>query len=133
MPNYAAYADLLVNYCVSLQPGERLFVQSTTLAEPLVREVYRAALKAGGHCSFSLMVEDQAQMLLEEGNDDQLSFISPLYQQAIEEFEAYINILAPFKLRNTRPYPERALIRQRAMKNLMKTYFERTGNLSLKR
>ncbi|MEL6143578.1 MAG: aminopeptidase, partial [Bacteroidota bacterium] len=48
-------------------------------------------------------------------------------------FEAYINILAPFKLRNTRPYPERALIRQRAMKNLMKTYFERTGNLSLKR
>jgi len=35
------YAYLLVNYCVDLQPGEKLFVQSTTLAEPLIREVYR--------------------------------------------------------------------------------------------
>ena len=133
MPNYAAYANLLVNYCVSLQPGERLFVQSTTLAEPLIQEVYRACLKAGGHCSFSLMVEDQAKILLEEGNNDQLSFVSPMYQKAIEEYEAYINIVAPFKLRDNRPNPERAIVRQKAMKSLMKTYFERTGDLSLKR
>jgi aminopeptidase len=41
------YADLLVNYCLDIQQGDKLFVSSTTLAEPLVREVYRHALRAG--------------------------------------------------------------------------------------
>ena len=48
-PDYPRYAHLLVNYCVSLQPGERLFISSTTLAEEeLVDEVYREARKGGG-------------------------------------------------------------------------------------
>ena len=41
------YAQLLVNYCLDIQEGDRLFIQTTTLAEPLVREVYREALRAG--------------------------------------------------------------------------------------
>ena len=40
------YAHLLVNYCVSIKEGERVLIQSTTLAEPLVREVYREILKS---------------------------------------------------------------------------------------
>ncbi len=39
------YAQLLVNYCLDIREGDRLFIQTTTLAEPLVREVYRAALR----------------------------------------------------------------------------------------
>jgi aminopeptidase len=41
------YAHLLVNYCLEIKEGEKLFIQTTTLAEPLVREVYREALRAG--------------------------------------------------------------------------------------
>lgn len=132
-PDYAKYANLLVNYCVSLQPGERLFVQSTTLAAPLVREVYRAAIQAGGHCEFSLQVEDQADILLANGNDAQLSYLPSLYKKGLEEFEAYINIRAPFKLRGPVPDLEKSRIRQKAFKPLLKTYFERTGDLRLKR
>lgn len=133
MANYQKYAELLVNYCVSLQPGERLFVQSTTLAEPLVREVYRAALRAGGHCEFDLTIEDQGQILLAEGNDEQIAYQPTLYGKAISEFEAYINIRAPFSLRKPKPDAERLKLRQAAMQPLLKTYFERTGDLRLKR
>ena len=41
------YAHLLVHYCLGTQAGDRMYLRSTTLAEPLVREVYRAAVRAG--------------------------------------------------------------------------------------
>ena len=33
------YAHLLVHYSLFLKPGEKLFVRTTTLAEPLVKEL----------------------------------------------------------------------------------------------
>ncbi|MFT5263457.1 MAG: aminopeptidase, partial [Polaribacter sp.] len=30
------YAQLLVHYCLDIQKGDRLYIKSTTLAEPLV-------------------------------------------------------------------------------------------------
>lgn len=132
-PDYQKYADLLVNYCVSLQAGERLFVQSTTLAAPLVKAVYRAAIKAGGHCEFNLSVEGMQEIMMEEANDEQLKYIPTLYERAMTEFEAYINIGAPFTLRGPKSDPVKSRIRSEALQPLVNTYFERTGDLRLKR
>ena len=93
------YAYLLVNYCVDLQPGEKLFVQTTTLAEPLIREIYRAALIAGGTCDVSMSFREQNRIFYANAEGDQLKHISPLYQKAIEEYDAYIHIRAPFNLK----------------------------------
>ena len=40
----AKYAKLLVNYCLEIQPGDRLYVRTTTLAEPLVKELFREVM-----------------------------------------------------------------------------------------
>ena len=40
----ARFADLLVGYCLDVQPSEEVLVRSTTLAEPLLLEVQRAIL-----------------------------------------------------------------------------------------
>jgi len=40
------YAKLLINYCLDLKPGQKLYVRSSTLAEPLMRELYREGLRA---------------------------------------------------------------------------------------
>lgn len=132
-PDYQKYADLLVNYCVSLQPGERLFIQSTTLAAPLVKEVYRAALQAGGHCEYNLSFEGHGEIMLDEANEAQLQYQPTLYGKAVTEFEAYLNIRAPFTLRGPKPDPKKSRIRSEAMQPLVNTYFERTGDLRLKR
>lgn len=133
MPDYSAYAKLLVNYCVSLQPGERLYLQSTTLAVPLIKEIYREAIRAGGHCEFDLQPEGIGEILLNEGNDEQLAYVPTLYGKAFTEFEAYISIKAPFSQRTPSPPAEKARIRQAALQPIVKTYFERTGDLRLKR
>lgn len=127
------YAHLLVNYCVSLQAGERLFVSTTTLAEPLVREIYREVTKVGGHLEFSLSLEGQTPIMAEHGNEAQAGYIPTLYRKAIEEFEAYINIRAPFTLRNPPPPEHLEKARREAFTPLIKTYFERTADRRLKR
>ena len=127
------YAHLLVNYCVSLQAGERLFIHTTTLAEPLVTAVYREALRAGGHCEFTLATRGQAAALREEGNVEQFGYIPTLYARAMEEFEAYIYISAPFDLREPDAAPELKAARRKAMQPLHNTYFARTADRRLKR
>lgn len=128
------YARLLVNYCVELKPGERLFVQTTTLAEPLVREVYREALKAGGTCDINLTFREQNRIFYEHANGEQLQHISPLYKTAIETYDAYIYIRAPFNLKeDSSNDPAKSKQRQTYTKSLNDTYFQRTSTRDLKR
>ena len=128
------YARLLVRYCLDLRPGERLYVKSTTLAEPLVREVYREALRAGAHVEVDLDFREKHRIMLAEAGQEQLEYVSPFYRQAMEEFEAYLYIRAPFNLREDQSNdPQKSRMRQQAQAGVMKTYFERTADRRLKR
>ena len=128
------YAHLLVNYSVSLEPGQKLFVQSTSLAEPLIREVYKAALKAGGIVLVSTEFRDQHLILTEFGQEEQLSFVDPAYAMAMKDFDAYIYIRAPYYNVNPRNVPsDKQLIYNKARAPYQQLYSERTANLSLKR
>ena len=129
------YADLLVNYCLELNEGERLLVKSTTLAEPLVREVYRSALSVGAIVDIDLTFREQQKILYENSiSNNQLSYISPLFEKAIKEFDAYLYILAPFNLReDVGANPDKKVIRQSALKEINQIYSKRTSSRALKR
>jgi aminopeptidase len=128
------YANLLVHYCLEIKEGDRLFVSSTTLAEPLVREVWRAALRAGAKVEVDLAFREKSRILYQEAGEQQLKYVSPLYKQAMEEFEAYLSIMAPFNLREDQNTDKgKTGIRREAMQGINKIYFERTATRSLKR
>ncbi len=128
------YADLLVNYCVELQEGQKLLVRATTVAEPLVREVFRAATEVGGIVEIIFNFREQQKILLEKGRDLQLKYISPLHREAIHNFDAYIYIRAPFNLREENNLDaQKVKTRQEAFKEINKVYSERTASRSLKR
>ena len=40
-------ADVLVGFCASVQKGDLVTLESSTLAAPLLRELYRRVLEAG--------------------------------------------------------------------------------------
>lgn len=128
-----AYAHLLVNYCVSLQPGERLYVSTTTLATPLLAEIQKATLLAGGHLEYDLALPQSADNLRDHASPEQYAYLGTAYRHALENFEAYINVRAPFSLRNAPPGAEQKEARRAAVAPLLKTYFERTADLRLKR
>ncbi len=128
------YAKLLVNYCLELQKDEKLYIKTTLLAEPLVREVYREALKVGGHVEVDFSFRDQSKIFLDEAKENQLSHISPFSKLAIESFDAYLVIRAPYNLKSTKNSDkEKQKQISLAHKELNETYFRRTGNKELKR
>lgn len=128
------YAHLLVHYCLEIKKGDRLFVSTTVLAEPLLREVFRLATRAGAMVDSELIFREQNRILLAEANEQVLSYVSPLYRKAMEEYDAFLSIRAPYNLREDQENsPEKTKIRQEALKPILKTYFERTATRSLRR
>jgi len=93
------YAQLLVNYCLELKSGQQVFISSTTLAEPLVREVYREAIKVGAHPEVNLSFEGISKIFLDNAAEHQLDYTSPISEKIISEFDAYLSIRAPFNLK----------------------------------
>jgi aminopeptidase len=130
----AKYANLLVNYCLEISQGDRLFVRTTTLAEPLVREIYRSCLRAGGHMEVQFSFREQHRILNQIGNSDQLSYIDHGYQNAMKNFDAYLFIRAPYNLKEDQNNdPSKTAIRRKALKPISDIYFERTADRSLRR
>ena len=129
------YANLLVNYSLSIKPGDKLFIQTTTLAEPLVKEIYREAIRVGAALiETDLIFRERTRILLTEGNEEQLQNISPLYKLAMETFDAYLHIRAPFNAREDNNIDsEKAKVRNTALEPVHQTYMERTGTRALKR
>lgn len=130
----AKYAHLLVHYCVDIQEEEKLYVRSSTEAEPLIREVYRHALRAGAQVEVELDFREKNRIFLQEAKEEQLQYLPLLQKEAMETFDAYIYIRAPFNLREDQDVDtQKANIRQQAMKPVSKTYFDRTATRELKR
>jgi len=122
------YATLLVNYCLELKEGESLFISTTLLAEPLVKEIYREATRRGVLVEIDFSMSDQARILLDGAPEALLRREPPLYRYAMENFDAYLNIRAPYNLNETSSIdPARRKIRSSALSEINRIYFERTA------
>ncbi len=134
-PTYESrYAELLVDYCLELTPGDRLLVSTTTLAVPLVSEVYRVALEHGAHVEVDLAWDGRERTFLDAAGEEQLAYIGAQEKVAFETFEAYLSIKAPFNLSSMAGAPAgKRAIRAAALADLNQTYFRRTGTRELRR
>jgi aminopeptidase len=98
-PRVAKLGELLVNYSLALKPGQLVRIDGNIVAAPLITELYRYALRAGAYPRTRIEVEDLEGIALSEANDEQLTFISALDRQEVEELYAVVTIWAD---RNTR-------------------------------
>jgi aminopeptidase len=96
---YEKYAKLLVRYSLDLKKGQKLLISSTYLAEPLIREVYREALLVGAHPETWISLNGINRTLFNYGGAFQLRHVSPMYQYAVEHYDAFLTIRAPFNLK----------------------------------
>lgn len=96
-PRVEKFAKILVNYCTRIQPGDRVLIEATTAAEPLVRALYLQVLEAGGNPVPLVQLPDMfspghEDLLLMHGNDAQLEFVPPFQKLAYDQFESRIRI-----------------------------------------
>jgi len=131
---YKKYANLLTNYCLSVKKGDRVLIKSTYLAEPLLQEFLIAINEAGGHPLLDIDIQGQHKIMMDTSEEHQLKWIAPHTKYAMENFECYINVRAPFNLREGGNVSiEKTKILKNARKEMMQTYRDRTAILDLKR
>ena len=128
------YAELLIHYCLDIQAGQKLYVKSTTLAEPLLREIYRVGVQAGAHVVIDMSFREQNRILLNEGNKEQLGYASPSYEAAMKEFDAFLVVRAPYNLKEDQNVnADSRKLRSKSLHWLSELYFSRTADGSLTR
>ncbi len=92
------FAKVLVEHSARIVPGDRVLIEATTAAEPLIRELYIQILEKGGipHPMIALpgmMPFSQDDMYVTYAKSDaQLEFVPAFYKLAYDQFESRIRI-----------------------------------------
>jgi aminopeptidase len=120
-PRITRWARTLAGYCLSVQPGQVVLINSTPLAEPLIAATYREVVRAGGHPVVKLRLEEMTRLLLAEGSDEQIGWINPGEVAEMEHANATLGINAAANTRTlTNVDPARQAILQRTGRELMR-------------
>jgi len=120
------FARTLVRYSVDVQPGDIVGIVSEPAAFPLVEQVYREVLEAGGIPHVGMAFPELDYLLLTHGNDEQIQAVPYFMDKALREFQIYIRIRA---FTNTRFLntidPARQSMREKSQGPTMEVYRER--------
>lgn len=128
------YAKLLTHYCLELQPGDKLYVQTTMLAMPLARALYKEVVQSGAWVEFDFSFPEKGKIFFDHATEEIINSEPVFYKQAIETFDAYLAIRAPYNLREDSSIDsDKRKSRANALKGIQQTYFDRTSDRRLKR
>jgi aminopeptidase len=126
-------ANVLVNYSTKVKPGEWVHITAGRVAIPLVREVVRQVLEAGGYPTTFLECDQLEEVYLAHGNEAQLQWASPVDMFVVDNMQVSIFIAAP---ENTRALsaidPARQQVRQLAYRQWMDTHMKRSASGDLR-
>ena len=91
------FAKVLVEHSTRIKPGDRVLIEGTTAAEPLIRELFIQVLEKGGHphpmvALPGMMPFSQDEMYVTYARDTQLDFVPTFYKLAYDQFESRIRI-----------------------------------------
>jgi len=126
------FAKVLVDYSARIKPGDRVLIEASTAAAPLVRALYVCILEAGGHPQVLLDFPDQMEIFFNKAEDAQLDFVPPFMKLAYETFESRIRIHSQTNPRALGDVdPAKMGRRQKAISTILETQMRRgaTGEL----
>ena len=114
---------------MEIKEGNKLYIKSTTLAEPLLRELYREGVSRGAHVIIDISFSGQNKIFMDNASEKQLSFAPPNYIEAMHEYDAFLVVRAPFNLREDQHIDaKKRKYRSLALKEYNQAYFNRTAS-----
>ena len=92
-PRYDRLAELVLDHSLRLQAGEVLRIEGdAAAAAPLVVPLHGEATKRGAHAYTALELGGLKEVLVEQGSDEQLDFVSPIELREMDAIDASITI-----------------------------------------
>lgn len=126
-------AKLLVNYSLEIKKGEYILIEGYDITQPLIKEVYREALRNGAHVDIQVFLQDVNEIFYKEATNEQLEFITPYEKFMAENYDANLTIWGEYnekKLSNIDP--KKIQKRRGARKELYSRMFNRMGEGDLR-
>jgi aminopeptidase len=126
-------AQILVDHSAQIKPGDRVAIEATTAAEPLVRALYATILDRGGHPHLLLDLTDQDEILFAHASDEQLDVPPTFRKLAYDQFESRMRIHSatnPRALSAVDPVKQKR--RQKALAPIMEAQMRRGADRSFK-
>ncbi|MBK8619407.1 MAG: aminopeptidase [Anaerolineales bacterium] len=137
-PRVSKFAKVLVEHSARVVAGDRILLEGTTAAEPLLRELYIQILEKGGHPHMmmalpGMMPFSQDEMYLTYAKDTQLDFVPTFYKMAYDQFEGRIRIHSATNTHGTTNIdPAKLQRRGKALSAITEAQFRRGGDGSFK-
>lgn len=136
-PRVINLAKILVHYSTEVQPGDKVLifgVPTMSTSMPLVEQVFREVLRAGGHPIVYPKFQNLEFTFFMEANEQQLTYVDPFYSLAINEFDCLITILGAINTKNLNTIdPGRQSIWAKANNEVWQVKFRRESTRDLKR
>jgi aminopeptidase len=93
-PRLEKLADVLVNYSVGVKKGQSVRITGSPVSQPLIIELYRKALAAGGHPLVRVTPDELSEIFYKNASEAQLAYFSPVAMYEIEQVDCSIGIWA---------------------------------------
>ncbi|MCC7447080.1 MAG: aminopeptidase [Anaerolineae bacterium] len=132
-PRLQRLAEVIVRYSLDIQPGDKFRIRCPVLAAPLVKEVFREAIRAGAHVFTRLALDELNEIALREASDAQLTYVPELTRYEMDYITADLYIWAEENTRNlTGIDPKRMALNQKAYAPITKRFLERIATQDLR-
>ena len=127
-PRLDKLADVLVNYSTKVKPGQLVLIKGDPVAMPLIDAIFEQVIKAGGHPTLKLTPASCQDIFMQDANEDQLQYVSPLAMAEVEHIDASIGIWADTNTKSaTRLDPKRGALASAARKPVFEKFMKRAA------
>ena len=92
-------AKLCVNYSVNVQKGESVLIWGSERAIPLIKEIYREVLRAGGHPITKIDFLEQEYIFYKEAQEHHLNYSDSFSLYYIQNIDIIIRIIGGNNIR----------------------------------
>ena len=131
-PRIEELANLCVHYCVDVKPKEKVLIQGSELAFPLMHEIYKKCLQSDAYPHIMANL-DIAYTFYKYAKEHQLKFVSPFEKFITENTDVRISIyceLNPKRLTNIDP--ARIKISAASRRELSEIFYKRVAEGKLR-
>jgi aminopeptidase len=102
-------ATVLTNYSIPIQKNDLVVINGSIDSAPLIDALQTAVLKRGGHPHIDVGLPNSTEILLANGNDEQLAYSDPISMTAVEKMDVIFRIYSPTNTRGLSSVPSEKL------------------------
>jgi len=122
-------ATVLVDYSVSVQPGDLVQIAGSPLVAPLIEAIYKSVLLRGAHPYVTLDLPGLLGLLFTHANEEQLKHVSVLDELFVDRFNARIFIYCQANTKSlSNVDPAKQVVRKAAHRQLRDRFLHKISS-----